>query len=205
MDNKQLIEAYNLKSSLLGVRGISLFEYDGLVYADYEDGDKKVDQIIIPHFVNVIAEIGFISCINVKELTLPASLLEIRMGGFEDWRSLKEVTIPSKVRLIDERAFDCCRRLEVINLEADDILIKEGAFSRCTLLNNVNIRGGKVKMEMDVFYGSGGKLTDIIEKANIECDSLEIEPNVFHRFRKIRAPKRFKDILLEYGNKVELY
>lgn len=205
MDNKQLIEAYELKSNLLGMGGINLFEHGGVVFANYEEGDKSVAKIIIPNFVNIIEEIGFIGCINVKELMLPTSLTEIHMGAFGNWISLKEIAIPVNVILIEDRAFDYCRRLEVINIEANDISIEEGAFSNCESLHTVNIRGGKVRLQMDNFYGSGNKSTGLIENVNIECDSLEIEPNVFDNFRKIRALKKFKYALAEYGNKVELY
>lgn len=201
MDINKEIEKYNLKCSLLGIEPMKIYTESGFVLAELINF-KAVD-CIVPNFVDILGENAFLICRQLARVVLPNSLKEIHTDAFTGCSSLRDITIPVNVKIIKEYAFMRCRALKVVTIESSDIVIKDGAFYKCKNISTINIRGRNIKLESNAFKHCNE--TNGIEEVNIECERLDLGVGVFDNCKKIKAPKRLKEVLAEYGDKVELY
>ena len=126
-------------------------------YSNYE----KINRIEIYNGVTAIGDAAFLSCYNVKSVSLPVTLETIGSSAFFRNGSLTSITIPESVESIGRRAFyqsgiesitTFPRKAETIEYETffDSGLkknsipgtvksIEEGAFSYCSDLESVTI------------------------------------------------------------------
>lgn len=211
MSIEQQIEEYKLKCSLLGIEALDITIEDGEVVADTTECLHET--IDIPKFVTKIADLAFASQTKLKSITLPEGLKEIGYEAFYKCEALEEITIPSKIKVLDPSLFAFCTNLRKVTIKADDIFIDQSVFHKCVMLNEVNILGGHVKIGKGAFVKFSRVYTNehkgekqlYIQNLNIDCESLELGEWVFGNCFKIRAPKRFKEVLIHYKNRVELY
>ncbi len=126
-------------------------------YSNYE----KINRIEIYNGVTAIGDAAFLTCYNVKSVSLPVTLETIGSSAFFRNGSLTSITIPESVESIGRRAFyqsgiesitTFPRKAETIEYETffDSGLkkisipgtvksIEEGAFSYCSDLESVTI------------------------------------------------------------------
>ena len=77
---------------------------------------------------------------NVKEVTLPAGLLQIGTLAFNNATALSKINLPESLNIIGEQAFDSCQTLSSLIIPVNVYDIKPKAFAGCTGLTKVNLK-----------------------------------------------------------------
>ena len=77
--------------------------------------NDKIEKIIIENGITRIGEFTFQHCSNLKEVSLPDTLISIGENAFCECNSLTEITIPSSVTSIEQKAFNSCSSLKQID------------------------------------------------------------------------------------------
>ncbi|MDE6158915.1 MAG: leucine-rich repeat domain-containing protein, partial [Bacteroidaceae bacterium] len=80
-------------------------------FGAFERHSQYMERIIVPEGVKRIESYAFSQCINLKEISLPASLESMGQIIFEDCMSLESVTIPRNVSEIQGNDGGTCRNL----------------------------------------------------------------------------------------------
>ena len=76
---------------------------------------------------------------DIKEVTLPETIIEIGDYAFQNATKLKKIIFPEGLEVIGEGAFEACTLLTSLNIPVSVIDIKPLAFYACTALTKVNI------------------------------------------------------------------
>lgn len=104
------------------------------------------------------------SRVNV-EITLPASVEQIKTRAFENCSNLKVINIPKKVSYIKANTFSNCRVLTTINYENKNVIIESDAYNNCPELNKVDYQNlSYVAFGDSITYGVDGVNGGIMEK-----------------------------------------
>lgn len=106
--------------------------------------------------VKIIDEYAFYGCKNLKSITLPASLTEIREGAFEQC-GMTEITIPKNVKKLGVAAFFDCRQLRTITFGSKLTAVGREAFFGCRKLTTIII---------------SENMTDICDGMFKECEGI---------------------------------
>ena len=83
--------------------------------------DSSVEYVEFFGSITTIGEGAFRNCVNMKELTLPASVTSIGAGAFEGCVNLEKVTILCDAALVGDGAFAGCSNLTEVYIEKGDI------------------------------------------------------------------------------------
>lgn len=211
MDIDRLIQEYMLKCSLLDIKELKIKVDGDEVIA--ESCGQMGENVIIPSFVTKLAGYSFYAQEDLKTITLPKGLREIGNSAFYGCFSLEEVYIQADIPVIEPMVFAFCPNIKKITIESADIRLKSTVFHKCVSLNELNILGGTVKIDRGALDKFGSVYNKehtedeniYIKQVNIGCNKLLTDEEVFKYCQKIRAPKKFKEILIEYEDKLELY
>ncbi len=98
------------KESVAIKEGISTIGQEAFAECD------KLTSVIIPRYVRMIESEAFISCENLKEVTLQDGLTTIGSNAFSNCPSLTSIAIPNTVESIGDYAFLDCEALEYIKI-----------------------------------------------------------------------------------------
>ncbi len=135
--------------------------------------------VVIPKGVVKIGVWAFYRSETVKEVILPASLVEIDDRAFEH-SSLEKIVIGKQVKKIGYCAFQYCQNLKSINLPDNLQVIEMSTFQGCTSLTEINLPAQLTKVEENAFGGTAIKelkipegMTFINEKAFCYMRELE--------------------------------
>ncbi|MDY6072881.1 MAG: leucine-rich repeat domain-containing protein [Eubacteriales bacterium] len=107
--------------------------------------------------IKVIGDSAFSECENLKEITIPDSVVYIGIYAFLKCENLKEISIPEGLRLIGKSTFYGCKNLTKINIPESVKFIDNSAFYLCENLTEINIPDG---------------VQSIGDRAFIFCDKL---------------------------------
>ena len=102
---------------------------------------KSMESVVIPEGITTISY-GAFAHSNLKELTLPESLMKIGESAFQDCEELTSLFIPDGVRSIEEKAFWGCVNLQSVTIGDGVTSIGEKAFCDCDNLRSVTIGDG---------------------------------------------------------------
>ena len=91
----------------------------------------KLVKVIIPESVIVIGDDIFTDCKNLKTVSLPKYIEEIKPYTFSGCKRLYSVTIPDSVCYVGEKAFEGCTSLTSLELPDSVKEIKDTAFLKC--------------------------------------------------------------------------
>ncbi len=144
-----------------------------------------------------VVEIGreaFCNC-NMREVTIPNSVVAINNGAFYDCLYLAKVTIPNSVKVIGDRAFWGCHSLTEVVIPPSVTEIGEGAFCDCRSLKKLTILYGVASINNRAFFNCGSltsvsipsSVTNIGEEAFADCRELEEVTMMFRRESNIAA------------------
>ena len=88
----------------------------------------------LKHFTSLktIAEDAFYGCSDLKSITIPKNVSEIKLCAFYDCASLKSITIPKSVSGIEAYAFYGCSSLTSVTIPDNVIKIEYGVFRNCS-------------------------------------------------------------------------
>ena len=95
--------------------------------------DTSVQQVFIPASCTEICDNAFVSCNNLKTVTIAGSV-EIGRGAFSGCRNLKKVTIAGDATELREWALGDCKKLEEFTVGGSVGAVASNAFEKCELL-----------------------------------------------------------------------
>ena len=92
----------------------------------------------LQHFTSLktIAEDAFYGCSDLKSITIPKNVSEIKLCAFLDCASLKSITIPKSVSGIENYAFYGCSSLTSVTIPDNVIKIGYGVFRNCSSMKS---------------------------------------------------------------------
>ena len=110
--------------------------------------------------VKTIDNEAFCQCVNLKSITIPASVTSIGDHAFTWCTSLKRLTIPEQVVSIGRNAFNVCTGLKSIDIPNSVTAMGDFAFSDCTGLTSITVPESLTDIGKKVFSGCTG-LTNV--------------------------------------------
>ena len=108
-------------------------EIDEFLIYDYEEQESWEVIIVLPG-VEVIPQLTFCSCCNVKTVVMSDSVRRIEADAFSDCKSLVYVKLSRNLQYIGEGAFELCESLTSIFIPPSCREISKAAFGGCTKL-----------------------------------------------------------------------
>jgi hypothetical protein len=130
-----------------GCKGISTIP-DGVTVIDIgalTGLDSKT--ISIPDSVKIIYESAFEDCTSLKSLSLPKNVGYLSSKAFKGCTSLESINIPEKIKDLDSELFHGCCSLKEIYIPDNIKSISETAFKKCTSLTKVRLPKSFEKMD----------------------------------------------------------
>ena len=174
-------------------------EIDGVIY----DRDVQIliaspigkEFIQIPETVQVIANYAF-ECCNIKLITLPDSIKEIKSYAFYDCQNLEHVNLGNNLVCIGNYAFAQCEKLKNVELPPSIKVLRKGMFA-FSGLESVKLNEGLQVIETSVFADTD--LTDIHIPASVK----RIEFEAFDtKIKNISFETYFDDIFTVFANRM---
>ena len=114
-----------------------------------ETDDVPIENLTIPDGIN-IEDVCFCGMVhgwrNLKNITLPEGLTNIKFGMFVNCSSLEKITIPNSVKSIGENAFYGCSSLKSIVIPEGVTSIGRMAFLDCKSLSSITIPSSVVEI-----------------------------------------------------------
>jgi hypothetical protein len=116
----------------------------GVLTLPWDAYADQITTVVIEEGVHAVGQMAFYGLANLKSVTLPDSLLEIRDCAFKGCTALADVILPDGLVTIGESAFYKCESLTRIAIPASVRTIGDYAFAHCTALETVSIDGTPV-------------------------------------------------------------
>ena len=113
---------------------------------------ENLKEITIPDSVVYIGNYSFLKCENLKEICIPEGLRLIGKSTFYGCKNLTKINIPESVKFIDNSAFYLCENLTEINIPDGVQSIGDRAFIFCDKLTEVNVPDGTQAIGYRTFY-----------------------------------------------------
>lgn len=164
----------------------------------------KITSVVLPATWNTVDEWCFMSCENLKTVTLKAKSIKIiRDMAFGNCGKLKTVKNINKVKEIGESSFQGCSSLKKLNL---DSVTKIGvfAFSKCYKLDSIKIGKKFKELQESAFNGCKNLKTITIKSTKLKKVHKKAFEGTSHKIT-IKVPKKklkaYKKLFKNKGNK----
>lgn len=121
------------------------------------------------YVLTALGDMGFRNNKQLKTITLPLELTEIRRSFFYECTNLNSVTIPAEVQVIDDYAFYGCKNLQTVSFAPNSKLRKIGsyAFADCEMLSAISLPEHLAYIGEAAFRGCRNVVSIQIEKADV--------------------------------------
>ncbi len=136
-------------------------------------GKERLESIAFPDTVTTID--SFADYVNLKSVTLPKDLTEIKRYSFDGCISLDNIVIPDSVTKIGEHAFSNCTALKNVKLNEGLLAIDQNAFSK-TGIERIELPSTLVRLNKGCF-----KDTKALKSVTIPENIKRIEERAFFR------------------------
>lgn len=103
---------------------------------DYKD---SITSIVVEEGVTCIGETAFMGLVNVKSMSLPSTLKELRRECFENLSSIEYIDLPDSIVSIGAFAFECCLSLKKIDIPDSIVEMGGAVFLDCRALEEVRL------------------------------------------------------------------
>lgn len=152
--------------------------------------DKNVTSVTIPskvkdnkgnsYVIKIIPNNAFEGCTNLKEITIPETIISIGDSAFKGCISLIKIILPDTITVIGSNAFEGCTSLIEITIPKNVELIKDNAFLNCTSLIKVIILSLNLQIATSAFTGMSSNTIFIVLNQEVKaililCHILEIQ------------------------------
>lgn len=147
------------------------FSLQGNEYTLIDIGTCEDTDIIIPktyngYPVSAIGDRAFADCSTLTRVTIPDSVISIRISAFGGCSELTSVTIPDSTTSIRDAAFYRCNKLASIILPNSLKSIGARAFEECSSLISITIPNGVTSIGNDAFSHCRELTTIILNAEN---------------------------------------
>ena len=103
------------------------------------DDCENLKEISLPDSLIEIGGCAFSECSSLSAINLPDSLKKIDYDAFYGCYNLEEITFPNGLKTIGRSAFLYCYRLKSITIPDSVTLIEDGAFAGCTDVEAITV------------------------------------------------------------------
>ena len=174
-------------------------------YAPWHSYYNQIQTLIIGDSVETIGDYAFLSCMNLKHITIPEGVTNIGNAAFSTCTNLSTITIPEGVTSIGTSAFFYCN-LTSITLPNSVMNLGNRVFGRCNNLTSIN-----VESENDNYTSVDGVLFNKAMTILICCpagktgtyvmpnDVTNIRDNAFEECKKLTSITISNDVT-DIGN-----
>lgn len=166
--------SYNTSTKVLTISGTGAMSdyntYSGLAgnsapWADYKTkAGQAIETVIVEEGITTVGSSAFYGCSNLKTVSLPNSLLEIRgekvaigsvssKGAFEECPLLDTINFPSKLVNIGINAFQKCISLSNVLFPSTIKTIDKNAFNGCTSIVRITLPDSLTTLGRNAFDG----------------------------------------------------
>ncbi len=156
-----------LRKSIVFLFNPSIFinENTGSVLEKYE---KFLDDCGLKEYININSN-------DIKTLTIPENVKEIKEHAFSGCKSLNQITIPENVKEMKEYAFSGCKSLKRVKIFNGITKINKSTFFMCKSLEEINIPNSVKSIDKDAFWGC-----ESLREINIPNSVTEINDYAFY-------------------------
>lgn len=123
-----------------------------VVYDDVFKGHKELRQLIFPDTVREIGGFVVDGCINLKEVQLPANLINFWQYSFTRC-GIEKIDIPGSVEHIGSFVFQQCSELKTVVINEGTTKICAWAFKNCSSLKEVYLPKSMKEISEKAFEG----------------------------------------------------
>ena len=144
----------------------------GPIYS--EDGLRLLIVLGNPEYLEVkdgvkaICDYAFQGLVYLRDVVLPASVVDLGEGAFASCHKLFKITMPG-VEFIGKESFALCYNLKEIALPETLRQIRTGAFACCKALEEINIPSHLKIIDKSAFRSSGLKSLNIEISDDCKC------------------------------------
>ena len=192
-DGHDLVESYRIRNGVKEIREKAFRRGRG--------SGLSIRRIYLPDTLEKIGREAFMSCGLKPELSLPASVVEIRERAFYNCQSLESVTLSPNLRIIGKEAFSTTGLKKVLIPESV-VHIGDKCFDNCWQLSSIKVE----KRNMN--YSSDDGMLYNFEKSVL----LRIPPLLFPDSEQNTNPRKEKsekeiicgqDVIVKFENLFE--
>lgn len=145
---------YDSDEEILTIGGNGEIPESPYAWQSKEKYRKAIDEVIIKNGVTKIGDGAFKDCVNLTDVTLPASLVEIGDEAFSGCKYLGDVEFPKALEKIGDNAFEGTELRHVEFRKNLDFIGKE-AFKNCKYIKDVEFKAACKEVASDAFTGVG--------------------------------------------------
>lgn len=109
--------------------------------------DILVEKLVVCEGVTLISNGAFKNCKNLKDVSLPSTLVHIEPLAFANCTKLEEISLPENMTAIDAQAFKGCKSLKRIIIPEKVTSIGSEAFAECKSLRQISLPLGLKTLE----------------------------------------------------------
>lgn len=122
--------------------------------SDIHEIKAAIEKIVVEWGITILDKYAFAYTTNLKEVSLPDSLVTIGEDAFSG-SGLTSIEIPDSVTQINASAFSHCENLSSVKLSSNLDYIGQSAFSGCTSLTSIEIPDSVTYIYATAFAGTG--------------------------------------------------
>lgn len=166
---KEASKVLSIESNFFGDYAAAITSFDELEYfsnlisieAKAFYGCTNLKSITVPNKVTQLKDYSFNGCTNLSSIIIPNSVTSLGQYCFGSCSSLTNIVIPNSVTLIDRYAFYYTNINNII-IPSGISTINEGTFSSCQNLNSITIPNSVTSIKYRAFYNCGNIINVII-------------------------------------------
>ena len=123
---------------------------------------SQLKNITFPNNLKEIKEEAFYHCLSLNTITFPDKLKVIGKKAFYGCTKLNTITFPDTLKVIGEKAFYGCDKLNNITFPQNLISIGDKAFAGCTNLNEIHFKSKNITIDTEAFIGGDSLYSNTI-------------------------------------------